>query len=137
MTTLSDKALPIAESHRATTDADTLDTLLRDLCEQAAGIEGAVLINRDGLTMVSHGRVSDEEHLGASCGALFSQASKSAGDLQRGVLDHVLLRAEHGWVVIVRAGPEVVLAILAQPLANLGMVLLEAARVAEAVPRML
>ncbi|MEK6551734.1 MAG: roadblock/LC7 domain-containing protein [Pseudomonadota bacterium] len=112
---------------------EALTHILANLHGDVKDIEGSLVISRDGLTMAAHGLSFDIDSAGAVCTELYGQGGALANELQRGQVHEVLLRTEHGYVLVVPAGEELYLALLARADANLGLLFLEIHRTAEAV----
>lgn len=112
---------------------DPLQQILVELNACARDIELSIIVSHDGLTMVSLGPVSDAERAGAMCADLLSLCRATARELQRGELLQVVIRGKDGCMFLAPAGPKAVLAVMARPDANLGMVLAEAQRAAETI----
>ncbi len=112
---------------------ETLTRILANLHGDVKDIEGSLVISRDGLTMAAHGLSFDIDSAGAVCTELYGRGSALANELQRGQVHEVLLKTERGYVLVVPAGEDLYLALLARADANLGLVFLEIHRTAEAV----
>ncbi len=112
---------------------EALTHILANLHGDVKDIEGSLVISRDGLTMAAHGLSFDIDSAGAVCTELYGRGCALANELQRGQVDEVLLKTERGYVLVVPAGEELYLALLARADANLGLLFLEIHRTAEAV----
>ncbi len=115
------------------TGTETFTRILADLHLDVKDIEGSLVISRDGLTMAAHGLQFDADSTGAVCTELYGRGSALAEELQRGTVREVLLKTERGYVLVVPAGAQLFLALLARADANLGLVFLEIHRTAEAL----
>lgn len=124
---------PTPDMNIAGDGTEALHTVLNDLASASRDIEATLVVSRDGLTMAVHGTSGDVDRLGAVCASLLAQGTATAQDLQRGELAEVLFKAERGYVLLVQAGPAAMLALLAGPGANVGMLFLEARRAAQAI----
>ncbi len=112
---------------------EVLQAILRDLSASLRDITGSVVVSRDGLTMASIGGGVDADRMGALCTEVFGLGQSTANELQHGDLQEILLKSDGGYALVTRAGPEAMLAVMARPDANLGLVLLEARRAANAI----
>jgi predicted regulator of Ras-like GTPase activity (Roadblock/LC7/MglB family) len=65
------------------------------------------------------------------CASLLALARRAAQEIQRGNLRLVLVEGEQGVMLLVQAGPDAILAVAAKPSKNLGMIFLEARKVAQ------
>lgn len=108
-----------------------LRPILRTLNGHSNDIEASAVISGDGLTLAS---VLDEgvdaDRFGAMCASLLALANRAAQEIARGNLKQVLVEGDNGVMLLVHAGPEAVLAVAAKPTVNLGMVFIEARKVA-------
>lgn len=106
--------------------------ILRELNSKSIEMEASAVISRDGLSLASVlGAGVDPDRLGAMCAALLGLADTTAKELERGTLKLVLLHGEKGVLLLVHIGTTHVLALVAKPNINLGMVLLEARKAAQ------
>jgi predicted regulator of Ras-like GTPase activity (Roadblock/LC7/MglB family) len=117
---------------------DTLMTILQDLDASSADIQAAAVISADGLMMASMlPQGLDEDRVGAMGAALLSLGTRVARELDRGTPEQVLVKGELGYVLMVQAGPDAVLTVLASSSAKLGLVFLDARRAALALAQAL
>ncbi len=116
-----------------TAGTESLLGILKDLHLDVKDIEGSLIITRDGLTMAANGLNFDVDSAGAVCRELYGQGSNLAHELHRGGLHEVLLKTDHGYVLVTPAGEKAFLALLARADANLGLIFLEIQRTAVAV----
>jgi predicted regulator of Ras-like GTPase activity (Roadblock/LC7/MglB family) len=106
--------------------------ILRELNGKSSEMEASAVISRDGLSLASVlGDGVDPDRLGALCAALLGLADTTAKELERGELKQVLLQGTKGVLLLVHIGSTHVLALAAKPNVNLGMVLLEARKMAQ------
>jgi len=123
----------LAKKMTQSAGTEALGSILADLHVDVKDIEGSLVISRDGLTMAAHGLNFDIDSAGAVCTELYGRGSALAVELHRGLVEEVLLKTARGYVLVVPAGEDAFLALLARPGANLGLVLLEIHRTAAAV----
>ena len=121
------------------TQADSrLRGILRELNGKSAEMEASAVISRDGLSLAAVlGEGVDPDRLGALCAALLGLADTTARELARGELKQVLLDGSEGVLLLVHIGSRHVLALVARPGVNLGLVLLEARKTAERLATLL
>ncbi len=113
---------------------DILRSMLADLNASSADIQASAVISADGLMMASLlPQGLDEDRVGAIGAALLSLGSRVARDLDRGTPEQVLVKGEDGYVLMVQAGPDAVLAVLASASAKLGLIFFDASRAAAAM----
>ncbi|MEJ2362461.1 MAG: roadblock/LC7 domain-containing protein [Gammaproteobacteria bacterium] len=114
--------------------AAVLKPILGRLNSVSKEIEASAVMTRDGLTLASKIRDDvNQDRLGAMCASLLSLSDKTAKELSRGKLKQVLLEGDQGCVLIVHIGQRAVLAVVSKPSSNLGMVFVEARKVARKI----
>lgn len=112
--------------------ASALRSVLRELNSSSADIEASACISSDGYAIASVlGQDTDPDRFGAMCASLLALAHRAAQEIQRGNLKLVLVEGEQGVMLLVQAGPDFILAVAAKPSKNLGMIFLEARKVAQ------
>jgi len=108
-----------------------LRPILRELNGRSDDMEASAVVSGDGLTLAAVlGDSVDPDRFGAMCASLLALANRAAQEIERGELKQVLVEGENGVMLLVRAGPDSVLAVAAKPTINLGMVFIEARKVA-------
>ncbi len=112
--------------------ASALRSVLRELNTSSSDIEASACISSDGYSMASVlGPGVDADRFSAMCASLLALAHRAAQEIQRGNLKLVLVEGEQGVMLLVQAGPDAILAVAAKPSKNLGMIFLDAKRVAQ------
>jgi len=119
---------------RASASDDRLRAILNELHEESKDVQVSMVVTRDGLTMAVVGGVVDPDKVGAMCSDLLSLCRSAALELQRGEVEHVLMKASRGYMLLTPAGDQSMLAVMARPDANLGMLLIDTRRAAGAIP---
>lgn len=123
-----------ANDTQAQTVVSVLKPILSRLNSISKEIEASAVMTRDGLTLASKIRDDvNQDRLGAMCASLLSLSDKTAKELSRGNLKQVLIEGDKGCVLIVHIGQRAVLAVVSKPSSNLGMVFLEARKVAKEI----
>lgn len=118
--------------------SDLLNSILSDLNGTSADIEASALISTDGLMMAAMLPAAlDEDRVGAMGAAMLSLGDRTAQELVRGTLEQVLIKGDHGYVLMTYAGREAVLLVLAKPSARLGLIFLDVKRAAEAISKVI
>lgn len=108
--------------------------ILRGLNSLSMEIEASAVISADGLTIAAVlGDGVDADRFGAMCASLLALADRAAQEIARGQLKQVLVEGERGCMLLVHAGADAVLAVAARPTINLGMVFLEARKIASKI----
>ncbi|WP_394752264.1 roadblock/LC7 domain-containing protein [Crenothrix sp.] len=118
--------------------ADLLTSILSELNGTSADIEASGVISTDGLMMASVLPAGlDEDRIGAMSAAMLSLGDRTAQELMRGNLEQVLIKGAKGYILMVYAGDEAVLTVIAKPNTKLGLIFLDVKRAAESVAELL
>lgn len=118
--------------------SEMLDSILIELNGSSADIEASGIISTDGLIMASQLPASmDEDRVGAMSAAMLSLGDRTAKELVRGNLDQVLIKGDHGYVLMTHAGEDAVVTVLAKSNAKLGLIFLDVKRAAEEVAKLI
>lgn len=121
----------------STGGTEGLNLVLDDLHSVCMEIQLSMIATRDGLTMTSRGTVLDPDQVGAMCSELQAVCDKTANELEQGVLEQMLLKCSRGYMLLTTAGDHAVLAIMAKPDSNLGLIILEGQRAANSIRELL
>jgi predicted regulator of Ras-like GTPase activity (Roadblock/LC7/MglB family) len=114
--------------------AEAVTPILKRLNSTSSEIQASAVMTRDGHTLASVlGKSVNSVRLGAMCATLLSLGEKASLELNRGKLKQILIHGEEGYVLLLRIGEKAVLAVVSQPGANLGMLLVEARRTASEI----
>ncbi len=117
--------------------ADMLLSVLNDLNGSSADIEASAVVSTDGLMMASLlPQTMDEDRVAAMSAAMLSLGQRSATELAKGDLEQVLVRGEHGYILMTHAGDEAVVTVLTKENAKLGLIFLDVKRAAEAIVKL-
>jgi predicted regulator of Ras-like GTPase activity (Roadblock/LC7/MglB family) len=117
---------------------EQMNQILKTLVANTPDLEGAATVSLDGLILASVLPAgTDEDRVSAMAAALLSLGERTAQELQRGTLEQVYVRGDDGYIILMAAGPEAVLEVIAGSSAKLGMVLLDMKRAAQEVSRLL
>jgi predicted regulator of Ras-like GTPase activity (Roadblock/LC7/MglB family) len=115
-----------------------LTSVLTELNGTSADIEASGIISTDGLMIASVLPAGlDEDRVGAMSAAMLSLGDRTAQELNRGGLEQVLIKGDSGYVLMVYAGDEAVLTVMAKPNAKLGLIFLDVKRAAENITELL
>ncbi len=108
---------------------DRLNLILSELNKSSADIEASGVISIDGLMLASRMPADlDEDRIAAMSAAILFLGDRTAQDLGRGVLEQVLIKGENGYVLMMNAGSEAAITVMAKPKARLGLVFLDIKR---------
>ena len=115
-----------------------LKSVLSDLNGTSADVEASAVISTDGLTIASMLSVGmDEDRVGARSAAMLSLGDRTAAELSRGELEQVMVKGENGYILLIHAGRDAVLTVIARKEAKLGLVFLDAKRAAANISELL
>ena len=90
--------------------------------------------SQDGLTMASAlNDETSEELVSAMSAALFSVGTRTSEELDRGELKQVITQSKKGYMILIQAGSDAILAVLAQNNATLSDILPSAQEAAESI----
>ena len=104
--------------------------ILRGLHANLPEVEASAVITRDGITIASLlAAESNQDRFGAMCASLLALADRAGKEVDRGVLRQVILDGSKGPMLLTQAGDKSVLAVAANPRANLGRLILETRKV--------
>jgi predicted regulator of Ras-like GTPase activity (Roadblock/LC7/MglB family) len=114
------------------TRTDLMVERLRDLQGNTPDVQASAVVSVDGLIMASSLPSGvEEDRVSAMSAAMLSLGERIAGELGRGILDEVYIHGDDGYVILMAAGGNAVLTVLAREQAKLGLVLLEMRRAAQ------
>jgi predicted regulator of Ras-like GTPase activity (Roadblock/LC7/MglB family) len=100
--------------------------ILQGLVGRSQDVEGAMLVTLDGLPLASAlPQGADEDRVAAMAAAALSMGARTTAELRRGSLEQVFVKGDSGYIVIISAGTETVLAAISNAEAKLGMILYE------------
>lgn len=112
----------------------SLRRIIRHMQSSVTGIEAVAVISGDGLPRATAlPQNTDEDRFGAMCASLLALAEQASDEIRRGNLRQVLVEGEAGSMLLVKAGPDQVLAVSAAPTANIGRMFMEARKTAAQV----
>ena len=116
------------------TKARRLATALDEFISSSPDVEAAAVVSFDGLPMASAlPETMEEDRVGAMSAALLSLGEQAAMGLGRGQLNQVFVEGEHGYVFLMSARDQAVLAAVARHSAKIGFMLFEMRRAAERI----
>jgi len=111
---------------------DALMSLLTEL-ENVGDIDGAAITTRDGLLVAAKlPNDVNAETFAAMSATMFGAAETAVSELKKGKVRRVISEAEDCKLVAVDAGPSAAVVALVRPEANLGLVLMEIIKTANA-----
>lgn len=114
--------------------AERLAEALNDFLETSPNAEAAAVVSFDGLTMASALPSDiDEERMGAMSAALLGLGEQAAIGLGRGELNQIFVEGDDGFVFLMSARDQAVLAVVTDQAAKIGFVLYEMRHAAGAI----
>ncbi|MDI6750776.1 MAG: roadblock/LC7 domain-containing protein [Pseudomonadota bacterium] len=117
---------------------EMLRAVLSDLNGSSADIIGSAVVSTDGLMIASLLPANlDEDRVGAMNAAMLTLGDRSASELGCGALEQVMVKGKEGYILMIHAGEDAVLSVVARPGAKLGLIFLDAKRAAESVSKLL
>jgi uncharacterized protein len=120
------------------TRAGRLAAALDEFVRCSPDVEAAAVVSFDGLPMASAlPDDMEEDRLGAMSAALLSLGEQAAIGLGRGQLNQVFVEGDHGFVFLMSAQDEAVLAAVATRSAKIGFMLFEMRRAAQRIGQVL
>lgn len=120
------------------TKAQRLGDVLGEFAAACPDVEAAAVVSFDGLAMASALPPGmDEDRLSAMSAALLSLGEQAARGLGRGELRQVFVEGEGGYVFLMSADDQAVLAAVTDGRAKIGLMLFEMRRAARAVGALL
>jgi uncharacterized protein len=118
--------------------AGRLAAALDDFIRSSPDVEAAAVVSFDGLPMASALPADlEEDRVGAMSAALLSLGEQAAEGLGRGALNQIFVEGEHGFVFLMSARDQAVLASVAHRNAKIGFMLFEMRRAADRIGRVL
>lgn len=111
-----------------------LTSVLSDLNNSSSDITASAVISSDGLPIAALLQPGiDSDRVGAMSAALLALANRTANEMKCGDLEQVMVKGRTGYVLLVQAGKDTVLAVTANENAKLGLILLDARRAVKSI----
>ncbi len=102
---------------------ENLTNVLRSLQTGSPDVEAAALISEDGLMIASSlPEHLDETRVAGMSATILSLGTRGAAELGRGTVEEVVVRGEQGYAVLIDAGRGVLLLVVANDNAKLGLI---------------
>lgn len=107
---------------------------LRELVSLCAGVECATTITTDGYIVAESSNADiGRDRFGAMSASLIALAERMSQEVDRGTFKQLLVEGDQGYVLLVHAGSDAVLAVMAKPDVRLGLIFIEARRRAKKI----
>jgi len=118
--------------------SEELNKILRVLQTGTPDIEASALISEDGLMIASAlPQHYEEMRVAGMSSTLLNLGVRAANELERGNIEQVLIRGEHGYVVMIAAAAGTMLLVLTTKEAKLGLIFLDMSRAVEGIRKIL
>lgn len=118
--------------------AESIIAILKNLQTKTPDVEAAALVSIDGLIMASVlPSEIEEDRVAAMAATMLSLGERTAVELKRGGLNQVFVKGDNGYILIVEAGQDAILTVLATVHAKLGMIFLDVKRAAQDIMKIL
>ena len=115
-----------------------LQDVLRNLQATTPGLLGAGVISADGFTIASELPESVEERrVAVMTAAMLALGEQTTSEFEHGKLGRVFIEGESGTTIIMSAGSDAVLCVVARKDARLGLVFLQMERAADSVRKLM
>ena len=117
---------------------ETLQKAIEDLRLRLPEVESAAVVTVEGLIIAaSENMPEDQFFIGGAIATAMQAGERIAAELDRGAFLDFFIRGGNGYVLITRMGEDRVLALMAAKNAKLGMMFLEASRLASMLEEVL
>jgi predicted regulator of Ras-like GTPase activity (Roadblock/LC7/MglB family) len=118
--------------------AEALQEILKALEAEVPEIEASSVVSAEGLPIASAlPRNVDEIRVAAMTAALLNMGDRASLELDKGVLNHIILRGDKGYLISMAAGENAVITVSATKDARLGFLLLFIERTAKRIQEVL
>lgn len=115
-----------------------IERILREVQSRIPDLEGLAVVTRDGLPIASALYTNtDEDRISAMTAASLSLSERVVMELERGIMEQLIITGSNGLVIIRDAGEHAVLVGIARVDAKLGLVLLDMKRAARKLANMI
>ena len=104
-------------------EEERLKDILRRMGEKVPGLEGAMVVDEDGLVVARWGVIPQEELMGGVIAALVGMAKRSLDQLGTGKRDWMAIHGTKKKVFLWEVDPKATLVAIASPEATTGLVL--------------
>ncbi len=120
------------------TRTQNLTEVLKELEATTPDVEASAVVSTDGLIIASAlPQDVEEDRVAAMSAAMLSLGERTSQELKRGSLEQVFVKGVSGYILMMGAGQEAVLTVLARQNAKLGLVFLDMKRTAEEISKII
>ncbi len=129
---------PKSERKSSTPRLEAINKILTKLQRDSDGIEASALISEDGLMIASALPTGMEEtRVAGMTATLLNLGSRGAFELNRGAVQEIIVRGEHGYAVLLSAGRGALLRALTRSASKLGLIFFDMREAVSAVQKAL
>jgi predicted regulator of Ras-like GTPase activity (Roadblock/LC7/MglB family) len=115
--------LPTVQSERSTSKEAEFNAILKNFQFASPGMEASALISRSGQMIASLMNPEMEEaRIAGVTATLLNLCGRAAAELARGEVHEIIVRADHGYAVMIGAGHDALLLALANDQSQLGYI---------------
>ena len=115
-------------------ESDSADNILSKLRRDNPDVTTALVVTPDGFPIAADSAPEvPTDMLAALAADLLTRASRSAREFGQGSIEEFYARAETGYLIVIQAGSEQILACLADPEVTLGLLLADVRQAASAL----
>lgn len=123
---------------KTTNRTESLNKILKNLQSGSPDVEAVALISDDGLMVASVlPQYLDETRVAGMSATLLALGVRAGAELRRGDIEEVIVRGEDGYAVMIAAGRGVLLLVLTNEHAKLGLVFFDMRETINALKRVL
>jgi len=120
------------------TTPETLDELLKKLLSSIPEVKAASIVSVEGLPIASAlPQGVDETRIAAMTAAILSLAERAIHELGKGDFDQVMVKGTEGYILVLAAGRNAVLAVSTTKDVRLGLILLDCRRTCEKISKLI
>lgn len=117
---------------------DELEDILKNLTASIPEILAAAIVSVEGLPIASMMPEGvDDTRMAAMTAAMLSLGERAALEMNKGMLEQILLRGENGYLIVMSAGANAVLTVSATREVKLGLIFLDCKRACEKVAKII
>jgi len=129
---------PLSRGEKPMDRTENLNKVLKNLQVGSPDVEASALITEDGLMIASAlPQDLDETRVAGMSATLLSLGTRAASELRRGDVREVIVRGQQGYAVMIDAGRGVLLLVVANERAKLGLIFFDMQEAINAIKRIL
>ncbi len=119
------------------TKKDKLSNILKNI-NSMGGVEGSAVVTRDGLLIESDISSNvDSETFAAMSATMFGAAETALMELDKGMVDNVMIESKEAKVMVTGAGSNAILVLMVSAKINIGLVFVEIRKAASKIEKII